>query len=99
MNGDTIANHAAVYGTQGVYAPGNTPPALYEACEWKDKQGNFWLFGGQDSTYTVSFSDLWEFNPAINQWRWMKGPGIKNQPGSYGTQMIPAPGNNPGART
>lgn len=98
MNGDSTANQQGVWGTQGVYAPGNTPPALYEACEWTDKQGNFWLFGGQDSTQFEEYSDLWEFSPSINQWRWMKGPGIINQPGIYGTQLVAAPGNNPGAR-
>ena len=98
MNGDSVANRLGVYGTQGVFAPGNTPPALYEACEWKDKNGNFWLFGGQDSTDQNRHSDLWEFKPTINQWAWIKGPGVTNQTGIYGTQLVPSITNNPGAR-
>ena len=43
-SGDSTANNQGHYGTQGVFSPANKPPALYEACEWKDKQGNFWLF-------------------------------------------------------
>ena len=58
MNGDSTANSLGVYGIQGSYSANNTPPALYEACEWTDKQGNFWLFGGQDSTIAGKYGDL-----------------------------------------
>ena len=98
MNGDSTANSLGVYGIQGSYSANNTPPALYEACEWTDKQGNFWLFGGQDSTIAGKYGDLWEYNPTINQWRWMKGPGITNQSGVYGTILVPSATNLPGAR-
>src|ERR1035441_4073589 len=82
MNGSNLTNQPGVYGMQGVFAAGNTPPALYEACEWTDKDGNFWLFGGQ--THLGSpYSDLWEFKPSINQWAWIKGPGIPGQSGIY----------------
>src|ERR1017187_8302112 len=74
MNGSNLPNQPGVYGTQGLFAPGNTPPAYYEACEWTDLQGNFWLFGGQPGGGL--YSDLWEFKPSINQWAWIKGPGI-----------------------
>lgn len=96
MNGDSTANSLGHYGTQGVFDSLNTPPALYEACEWTDKNGNFWLFGG--TTGFNDYGDLWEFNPSINQWAWIKGPGITNQPGIYGTQGISSPTNNPGCR-
>lgn len=94
MNGDSAQIPNANYGTQGVFDSLNTPPALYEACEWTDLQGNFWLFGGANN-----YSDLWKFNPSINQWSWIKGPGIINQWGIYGTKGIPSPNNNPGARS
>ncbi|MEI6817872.1 MAG: kelch repeat-containing protein [Bacteroidota bacterium] len=98
MNGDSTANSLGHYGTQGVFDSLNTPPGLYEACEWTDKQGNFWLFGGVGQNQGSCYSDLWEFNPSINQWAWIKGPGITDQTGIYGTQGIPSPTNNPGAR-
>ena len=66
------------FGTQGIFDPLNSPPGLYEACEWTDLNGNFWLYGG-DGTLG-RYSDLWQFNPLINQWAWIKGPGIINQP-------------------
>src|ERR1022692_1085252 len=98
MNGSSTNNTYGTFGTQGVFAPGNTPPALYEACEWTDKQGNFWLFGGLRSSAPWEFSDLWEFKPAINQWAWIKGPGIANQAGVFGIYQTPSITNNPGCR-
>ncbi len=98
MNGNNYINSNGVFGTQSVFAAGNTPPALYEACEWTDKEGNFWLFGGLRSSAPTEFSDLWEYKPALNQWAWIKGPGIANQAGIYGTFMVPSPSNNPGCR-
>ncbi|MBL0052493.1 MAG: hypothetical protein IPP29_13785 [Bacteroidetes bacterium] len=40
-SGSSNANAAGVYGAQGVLSVNNHPPAVYEPCEWKDKQGNF----------------------------------------------------------
>jgi hypothetical protein len=93
MNGADTANSLGVYGIQGVFDTLNSPPSVYEACEWTDLQGNFWLFGGWGA-----YSDLWEFKPTINEWAWIKGPGIQGQFGIYGTRGIPSPTNNPGAR-
>jgi len=99
MNGSNLPNQPGVYGTQGVFAAGNTPPAYYEACEWTDKDGNFWLFGGLNNSAVDMWGDLWEFKPNINQWAWIKGPGIPNQAGIYGTYQVPSLTNNPGARS
>ena len=98
MNGSNLTNQFAVYGTQNVFAPANTPPAVFEACEWTDLQGNFWLFGGGNGSGDTLYNDLWEFKPAINQWAWIKGPGILNQNGVYGTINVANINNNPGAR-
>jgi len=97
MNGDSTENSLGHYGIQGVFDSLNAPPALYEACEWTDLNGNFWLFGGVDHLSKV-YGDLWEFNPLINEWAWIRGPGISNQYGIYGTQGISSPNNNPGCR-
>ena len=97
MNGDSTANNLGHYGIQGIFDSLNTPPGLYEACEWTDNLGNFWLFGGVNDSGI--FSDLWKFNPSINQWAWIKGPGIPNQIGIYGIIGIPSPANNPGGRS
>lgn len=96
MHGDTIPNPTPSYGTQGLSVSSNNPPGRYEAAEWTDLQGNFWMFGGNG--FSGRYNDLWKFNPATNQWTWMKGSNIIDQGGIYGTQGLSASTNNPGAR-
>src|ERR1035437_3079574 len=97
MNGSNV-NDAPVWGTQGAFDPANTPIGLYEACQWTDLNGKFWLYGGLDSGTFNQYSDLWEFDPAINQWAWIKGPGVVQEFPVYGVQCVPSPANTPGAR-
>src|SRR5690349_15825174 len=78
IHGDSAShpyNNTGTFGTQGVPSATNEPPAFYEACEWKDLNGNFWLFGG-NSTNSQWHGDLWKYDPLANEWTWMKGPGI-----------------------
>src|ERR1017187_5162494 len=97
MKGTNSVDQPAVPGTMGTFASANTPPNLYEPCEWTDLNGNFWLFGGEDYNGN-QYCDLWEFKPSTNQWAWIKGPGTINQNGVYGTQGVPSLTNNPGCR-
>ena len=98
IKGDSVPLSYGSYGQQGTASPVNNPPALYEAANWTDADGNFWLFGGVHYQDFNMYSDLWKFDVYKNQWIWVKGSGIVNQPGNYGVQGIPATGNNPGAR-
>ncbi len=91
-----IISDSGVFGRRGVALPTNNPPSLYEAAEWTDAQGNFWLFGGLNSD---CFSALWKFNPATNMWTWIKGPKTLGAYGVYGLKGIPDTSNNPGARS
>ena len=98
-----------VYGTLGVTAPTNVPGGRMSATVWTGNDGHFWLFGGDgyDSFgYDGNLNDLWEFDPATNQWTWRGGnsqlPFGENEyagwPGSYGTLGVAAPSNYPGGR-
>ncbi|HKR04706.1 MAG TPA: kelch repeat-containing protein [Bacteroidia bacterium] len=99
MKGDSIYNQPGNFGTQGVPSPSNNPPGFYEAAEWTDLQGNFWLFGGLNSPSGGAFyGDLWKFEPLTNNWTLMKGTGIVNDPGNYGTIGVPALSNLPSSR-
>ncbi|MEO7309089.1 MAG: kelch repeat-containing protein [Chitinophagaceae bacterium] len=80
------------YGTRGVPDSANTPGSRYYAASWIDNSGNMWLFGSN------SRSDLWKYNPGINQWTWIKGDTIINVPPKFGTRGISAPANHPGSR-
>lgn len=43
-------------------------------------------------------NDLWKFNPTTNEWAWIAGSNVGNEPGVYGTLGNAAPDNIPGAR-
>ncbi len=108
-NADQGGNSPGVYGTLGTAAAGNIPGGRMNSVNWTDKDGNFWLFGGQgyDSTGTLGWlNDLWKFDPSTNQWTWMGGSnmipscntGDCGQAGIYGAQGTPVAANIPGAR-
>ena len=90
-----------VYGTLGSPAAGNTPGGRFSAATWTDSSGNLWLFGGYSPVVGAS-NDLWEFNPATDEWAWMGGSSIVGNTsapaGVYGTLGVPATGNVPGGR-
>lgn len=99
-----------IYGTLGTFAAGNNPGGRWAASTWTDSDGHFWLFGGE-GYYAVgvpgTFNDIWEFNPATNQWAWMGGSntagsdcpnGVCQQVGVFGTLGTPAVGNVPASR-
>ena len=94
ISGSNVTGSMGVYGVQGVPSVNNYPPGLYEYSEWKDLQGNLWLFGGWDPPY----SDLWKFNPSTLEWTWVKGNGLTFQNPVFGTKGVSNPANSPGQR-
>jgi len=98
LKGDSLVPQSApVYGNLGTEAEGNRPGRRAKASTWIDGSGYLWLYGGSDATFGGS-SDLWKYDPTINQWTFMKGNSAINSTGVYGTQGIEASGNKPGAR-
>lgn len=97
MKGSNTVYGLGTFGTKGISAPTNNPPAIYEGYEWTDLNGNFWVFGGLTSDEETNA--LWKYNPLTNEWTWMHGPSIFAGSGIYGTKGIPAPTNTPGARS
>lgn len=111
--GSTTCGQSGVYGTLGTPAAGNLPGVRGSASSWIDKDGNFWLFGGDGydaNGNSGSLNDLWKFDPATSEWTWMGGSSKMNcvtpqdqvttcgQPGVYGTLGTPASGNIPAGR-
>ena len=94
-----------VNGSLGVPSAANIPGARFSPVVWLDSGGNAWLMGGEGfgATDTAGFlNDLWEFNPATNEWAWMGGPSTVNgnngESGVYGTLGVAGAGNIPGGR-
>lgn len=104
--GATYGGQAGTYGLWQISAAGNSPGGREQGVGWTDSNGNLWLFGGDgfgSSNANGAFSagrlnDLWEFNPAINQWTWMSGNSSVNQSGSYGTIGVSSIAATPGSR-
>jgi len=97
MHGSSVVNAPAVYGTQGIPSPFNTPGSRYEcAANWVDSNGDLWLFGGFKGG--GSYNDLWKYTISTNEWAWMKGADTVNQTGNYGVIGVEDPANVPCAR-
>jgi N-acetylneuraminic acid mutarotase len=99
VSGSKLVNQTAVYGTQGLAAPGNIPGTRYWAVGWIDSSGNLWLFGGTGYVASGSsgfLNDLWKYSNG--EWTWVSGSPQVYQAGMYGTQGAAALGNAPGSR-
>ncbi len=67
VSGTNVPNASGSYGTKGVSAATNIPPARNGAVTWKDHNGNLWMFGGeQDFGLSICFNDLWMYRPDTN---------------------------------
>lgn len=103
MNGSDKSGQPGIFGVAKIPSATNTPSARYEAAEWTDAQGRFWLYGScfaydSNSNFDVS-TDMWMYDPPTNMWALMSGnKGIGYVPASYGTLGVPSASNTPGAR-
>jgi N-acetylneuraminic acid mutarotase len=97
MSGPNTLNAPSAFGTKGVPSTTNIPASIYGPVSWSDNSGNFWLFGGSQSS-TNKFNALFRYNSTTNEWTWMTGGNSYNNVGVYGTKGIPAAANTPGAR-
>lgn len=94
MKGDSMNAMPGSYGAKGIPNITNKPKGTYEAAEWVDKYGNFWLFTGGSGFY----NSLWKYNPTTNEWTWMNGASTGVQSGTYGTKGVSSALNTPGGR-
>ncbi len=97
VNGSNIRNQPPTFGTLGVAASGNVPGARNSTASWIDASGNLWLFGGNAYDFGLT-NDLWKYSVSADEWTWVGGSNLGDQPGTYGNQGTGALGNIPGAR-
>ncbi len=88
-------DHVGTYGTLGVAAAANLPRSRTGAVAYT-YNNKFYLFGGQGPS--GSLNDLWEYDPATNLWRWLKGTATPDLPGVYGTIGVASAATIPGCR-
>jgi hypothetical protein len=98
LKGSNLTNQTGIYGTIGVSSSSNVPGARRAGGSWV-YNNKFYLFGGNYyGTTTNRYNDLWEYDPSVNNWRWIKGANTSGQNGNYGTKGITTSSNIPGAR-
>ena len=101
INGGNSTDEPGIYGQAGTAAPANHPGARSNTFCFKDRDDNFWLFGGYgyaSGNNPGGLNDLWKYNMQSGQWTWMHGNNTYNHLGVYGTKGVPDPGNAPGSR-
>ena len=104
-----------VYGTLGSPSATNIPGSRDSATIWIDKTGYLWMYGGEGLDGQGNYGqldDLWELDPATQEWTWMGGSstlpaacttdasngGLCGWPALYGTLGVSATGISPGSR-
>jgi hypothetical protein len=98
VNGSNLMSGIGNYGNQGIPSPTNLPPGRSGTCiSWIDSLDNLWLFGGIIGGGSF-LNDLWRYSIATNEWTWMSGSNVPNDPGYYGGKGVIDPVNRPSAR-
>lgn len=103
-----------VFGTMGSANAANIPSGRDSATRWVDKNGEFWMYGGEGFDSNGQYGqleDLWKYDPAGDEWTWMSGSStlptgcsinefnnICGWPAVYGALGVGAPGISPGSR-
>ncbi len=99
LNGiDTCGvNVSGFNGSLGIAASANIPESRSNGISWMDKNGNFWLYGGEMHVAPYDFySDVWKWDGS--NWTWINGNKSRNQFPNYGIKGVAASTNQPGAR-
>jgi gliding motility-associated-like protein len=96
MGGTQLWNDAGNYGNY-CEVNGYIPSGRTETrCTWKDSCDRMWFMGGNNSGFlSAAVNDIWFFDPAVNEFSIIGGNSSVNQPGNFGTILVPAPSNYP----
>jgi N-acetylneuraminic acid mutarotase len=102
VGGSKSEGKFGAYGIQGVYDSMNNPGARYHSTIWAEPNGIVWVFGGEGIASVPGadghLNDLWKYSPVLNQWAWVDGNDLIDQPGVYGTLGAYDAANIPGGR-
>ncbi len=96
MKGVDRPTGEAIYGEQGVPAPGNNPPRAFGAIGWNDSTDHLWLMGGIVGPANETSAALWNYNTATGNWTWINGSSRVDEMAVYPAEGVTA---HPGARS
>ena len=100
INGTDSINKLGNYGVKNTEAPTNKPGSRHVSLT-ANTSTYLYLFGGSGYASTTTFgqlNDLWQYNLANNQWTWIQGSNVANEPGIYGTLGVEGATARPGGR-
>ncbi len=101
LTGSSVQYEPPVYGNKGVPDSRNTPGRRSGAAQFKDLNGNLWIYGGikrypiGDLSYG---NDVWMFNVSDNKWTWVAGDSVYNALPHYGPIGVGGDEFTPGGR-
>jgi hypothetical protein len=100
VSGSNTTVYFGIYGTKGVASASNTPGARSTSVSWKDKQGNFWLYGGNGygENSLGALSDFWKLDLVSFEWTWVTGSKNTQQFANHGIKGVNAITNDPGGK-
>ena len=99
MEGDSASGIILpTYGSLGIFDSTNSPGSRTVYCHWKDANNKFWIYGG-GNPYTNIYSDLWQFDPVLNEWAWMGGDTSAYYAGTFITECDTGNINHPRCAT
>lgn len=106
ISGANTSGQLGNYGTMGTSAASNVPGGRFFCATWMGAGGVFYMMGGfgfaapiAPPGQTINYlNDLWKYDPGTNQWTWVNGSTLVDQPGVYGTQGVTAANVMPGGR-
>jgi gliding motility-associated-like protein len=99
MSGSSTPNQPPNWGVKGLSSPTNVPGARFAYTRWKDNCDNLWLFGGFSLDTYSYYNDVWKYDINTNEWTWMSGTNIADDPGTPGTKCVPSTNICPAARS
>jgi len=104
MKGSDTLNSPGFYGTQGLANTLNTPSARDAYSKWKDRAGNFWMFGGWTHYMPCPignapyYNDMWKYDVGNNEWTWVSGPDFPCDVGTHSPVCLISNANLPVSR-
>jgi hypothetical protein len=87
LSGVTTLNNAGSFGTLGVTAPTNQPPAKAAHKMWLLNDDAVYLFGAyglSSQNSKSSMADMWLYDLTSSHWAWVHGPSERNSAAVYG---------------
>jgi N-acetylneuraminic acid mutarotase len=101
IKGSNVIDQPGYYGFNGIPNVFTSPGGRQAHVASSTISGKLLLMGGFGKDYAGNDgkqNDLWQFDPATNNWTWLKGNIYNGQSGTYGVKGTAAALNTPGAR-